>query len=398
MLRPYVEALRLPGALAFSASALVARMPISMLSLGIVLAIEPAMGAYGPAGLVAGAALVGQAAATPFQARAADRIGQTRMLVPLLAAHVISLGTLVALIGHTTAAVLASVGLVVGTTLPQIGSLVRARWAFIQADSDRLHTAYALESAVDEFVFLAGWPLVTVLATAVQPVAGLIACLALTSLGCAALATQRGTDPGPRPAATPGSRAQPLASATPGWLVLAFLLLGGVFGSIHVTTVAFADQAGASGATGPILAVFALGSLLAGLATGAIRWRIGLRPRFAAGVAALTLAVLPLTLVRSVPLLGILLFVAAFAIAPTLAAGFSLVKEGVPAARTTEGLAWAFTALTAGKALGSAAAGSAIDRYGASSAYVLSFTCGALATAVCAAGWLQERQPVRQRG
>ena len=50
---PYLEILRLPGALAFSATGFLARMPMSMFSLGTVLLIAATTGRYGLAGLVA---------------------------------------------------------------------------------------------------------------------------------------------------------------------------------------------------------------------------------------------------------------------------------------------------------------------------------------------------------
>src|SRR6266516_2574371 len=55
----YRELLRLPGALAFSASGFLARMPMSMFSLGTVLLIAAVTGRYGLAGLVAAAGAVG---------------------------------------------------------------------------------------------------------------------------------------------------------------------------------------------------------------------------------------------------------------------------------------------------------------------------------------------------
>ena len=51
------------------------------------------------------------------------------------------------------------------------------------------------------------------------------------------------------------------------------LALGILFGAAEVTTVAFADEQGAQGWAGVLLALWALGSLLAGLVTGAITWR-----------------------------------------------------------------------------------------------------------------------------
>ena len=73
---PYLEILRLPGALAFSAAGFLARMPMSMFSLGTVLLVAATTGRYGLAGLVAAVGAVGYALGAPQIARLIDRFGQ----------------------------------------------------------------------------------------------------------------------------------------------------------------------------------------------------------------------------------------------------------------------------------------------------------------------------------
>src|SRR3546814_13944705 len=90
-----------------------------------------------------------------------------------------------------------------GATLPQLGACVRARWSWVLEEPRQVQTAYAFESVVDEVVFVTGPTLVTFLATAWHPVAGL-AVAGLTGLvGAITLAAQRGTHP---PARWAGSR------------------------------------------------------------------------------------------------------------------------------------------------------------------------------------------------
>ena len=64
MLTAYRRILAVPGALLFSATGLVARLPISMQGLGIVLLVVDVTGSYGLAGAVAGATTIANAAAT----------------------------------------------------------------------------------------------------------------------------------------------------------------------------------------------------------------------------------------------------------------------------------------------------------------------------------------------
>src|SRR5215467_11406740 len=78
---PYLAVLRIPGAIAFSASGFVARMPMAMYGLGTVLLIASLTGRYGIAGTVAAAGSVGYALFGPVAAKLADRFGQGKVLL-----------------------------------------------------------------------------------------------------------------------------------------------------------------------------------------------------------------------------------------------------------------------------------------------------------------------------
>lgn len=398
VLGPYAAVLRTPGAVAFSGSALLARLPMSMLGLAIVFAVEASTGRYGQAGVVSGACLLGQAAGAPLQARLADRWGQTRLLLPVLAAHGTALGAFTLLVSDQGMPVLVVLAVAAGITLPSFGSLVRARWARLHTGTPSLQTAYALESVLDEVVFVFGPPLVTMLATVVAPRSGLLCCLALTLTGGVLYALQRRTDPGPRPARLAN---QVVAARFPvfmlTWIGVTFVFMGAIFGSVEVTTVAFTEEAGSPGAAGVVLAAYSLGSLIAGLAAGTVRWRSGPRRRFLIGQAVLAVAMLPMPWVSTPVLLGVLMFLAGFAIAPTLIAGFSLVESEVPAPRLTEGLAWVSTALSAGVAGGAAVSGPIIDGPGPSAAFGVPVAAGVLATVLCIIGLSAERRSRARR-
>ncbi|HEX2362251.1 MAG TPA: MFS transporter [Jiangellaceae bacterium] len=391
MLGPYAEVLRPPGALAFSASGLVARLPMSMLGISIVLAVSANSGSYGRAGLVAAAALLAQAAAAPAQARIADQVGQARLLRPVLVAHGLSLGTFIVLLPSAPLAALLASAALAGATLPSFGAMVRARWALLYTGSPLLHPAYALESVLDEVVFVVGPVVATVLATGVHPAAGLMCTLVLTVGGGLVFAAQRRTEPRPR---APGQRiaADRLPIWSLGWIVVTFSFMGGIFGSVEVVTVAFTDAAGVITASGLLLAIYALGSLVSGLVVGAIRVRTGPRRRFVVGQALMAATLLPLPFVGPVAVLAVVLFAAGFAISPTLIAGFSLVEAVVPAARLTEGFAWISTALNVGVSTGAAVSGRVVDAVGAAPAYFVAVAFGLSAAATCLAGALVDRR------
>ena len=91
----YVELLRTPGGPAFSAAAFIARLPISMYGIGIVLLVEGETGRYGVAGGVAATFILAAAFGQPLLSRRIDRLGQARAAFPLLAVHVVAMAAMV---------------------------------------------------------------------------------------------------------------------------------------------------------------------------------------------------------------------------------------------------------------------------------------------------------------
>ena len=379
MLTPYRRVLGEPGALAFSAAALVARMPISMTGLGIVLLVSAATGSYALAGAVSAAYLIASAALTVLQGRLLDQWGQARVLA---AAAVVNTAALLLLVGAVQAdwplEVAFAAALLGGATMPAVGPAVRARWSHVLRRPADVQTAYALESVVDEVVFVVGPILVTVLATAWLPWSGLTVAAVIGLVGTLAYAGLRGTEPpARRHEAADGERPRMPWRAIIAISVVS-LLLGTTLGSAEVITVAFTEEQGVKQWAGFLLALWAAGSLIAGVATGAVHWRRGPGFRLRVGTLGLAVAVAPLPWVGSVPLLAVVLFVGGFAVAPTLIATNSLIEQCVPASRLSEGMALVHTGIVAGVAPGATLAGLVIDSHGASTAYLIPVVAGLL--------------------
>ncbi len=388
----YSDVLTVPGAKVFVAAGLVARLPISMMGIGIVLLVEASYGSYGAAGAIAAAYALVSALCSPLLGRAVDRHGQARVMRPAIVVHLVGVSALVVL--ATVGAPLPLVALaavVMGSTVGSVGALVRARWAYALRGR-RLSTAFSLESVLDEVVFATGPVIVTVLATAVWPPAGLVVAAVAFGAGGAVLLAQRSTEPPPSRAA-PVKGTGVLTSAGMPIVVVVFVAAGAVFGSVEVVTVAYTDERDAGWAAGPVLALYAIGSLLAGLAYGVVDWRASAGRRFAVGALGFAAGVGMLALVRSFDALDSiavtagLLFVAGFAISPMLIAGTALVGELVAPTRLTEGLTWVSTSLGLGVAAGAALAGVWVDEAGGRSALALPALCGAVAVVMVGAGW-----------
>lgn len=395
MLQPYRGVLTRPGTLAFSAAALVARLPISMIGIGIVLAVSSLYGSYGLAGRVSAVYLVAQAVCAPLLGRWVDRRGQARAMRPTLVVFAASLVALVlAARAHAPALVLDVAAAFTGATLVPFGSLVRARWSHaLGDDAHAMHTAYSLESALDEVVFVIGPVAATLLATSVSPTAGLVVPLFAAVAGGVWFLAQRATEP---PAAEPGApRVRGSVMRNPGMIVLAvvFVAMGAIFGATDVSTVAFADEAGHKGLAGPLLAVFAAGSLVAGLAYGSRQWHRPLHQRFAVGMAGLAVGSSLLVLAQTMWMLVPIMFVAGLTIAPTLINGNGLVQQLVPAERLTEGLTWVTTALGVGVSVGSSIAGQRIDADGAHGGYLVVVAAAAFALVATVAAYRTLSRP-----
>jgi MFS family permease len=162
--------------------------------------------------------------------------------------------------------------------------------------------------------------------------------------------------------------------------------LGATLGSAEVITVAFTAAEGQPGMSGVVLAVWAFGSLLAGLWYGSVHWRAPVERRLLIGTVALAIALSPLPWVGSVFMLGVVLFCAGLTIAPTMVAVTACVEEWVPPQRLTEAITWTVTGILLGVAPGNAAAGHAVDIWGPSKAYWVPVTIGitcALVASVC---------------
>ena len=100
MANPYVEIFRAPGAAAFCAAGFLARLPLPMVTIGIVTMISQTHGRYGLAGAVAATFAVTNALVSPRISRLVDRHGQARVVVP---ATVVAVAALLGLVANARA-------------------------------------------------------------------------------------------------------------------------------------------------------------------------------------------------------------------------------------------------------------------------------------------------------
>ncbi|WP_269932119.1 MFS transporter [Aminobacter sp. HY435] len=381
MRNPYTEIFKAPGAKAFSAAGFVARLPLSMITLGIVTMLSETHGEYWLAGAVAATFAFSNALIAPQVSRLVDRYGQSRILIPGTIAAVAALSGLMLSTHYGAPNWALFVFAVMAGTMPSMSAMVRARWTELYRNTPKLHTAFAFESIADEMIFIAG-PIVSIgLSVGVFPEAGPLVATVLLAIGNLLFAAQKSTEP-PVHAQDRGGGASVIRLPSMQILVLTLMAIGAIFGTSEVTAVAFAEAQGDKGAAGLTLAAYAAGSLIAGVAFGALKLKLPLARQLLITIALAALTTLPLLMVTSIPTMAVVLFIAGIAVSPTIITSMALVEQLVPSSKLTEGMTWAITGISIGLALGSSASGWIIDELGAADGFLVSLGAGFAALAI----------------
>ncbi|WP_062518019.1 MFS transporter [Demequina gelatinilytica] len=353
-----------PGAKAFAAAGLLARLPISMFNISVILMVQLQYDSYAMAGRVAAIGTLVWAAQTVPTARLVDRIGQRAAMIPLTAIFVVGAVMAVLTAMNHGPEWLLWISVAIASIQGPLGSLTRARWSHL-LDSDRdIHTAFALEGALDEVLFVTGPALATILATLVWPPLGVVVCLVALVIGMSILLAQTGTEPAPHS----GSDTDPLGLRLPLAVIAVSLVtvgIGAMFGAFDISVVAFADEAGHQTWSGIILAIVSGGSLLGGLLYGARHWSTPLWKRTVLGALAMTVGFGLLALSPNVVVLAALGFVAGLTIAPTMTNADTVVQRVVKRHQITEGMAWLRIGMGVGVAFGAWFAGGLVEASGA---------------------------------
>ena len=382
MANPYVQVLRTPHALPMVLAAFIGRLPLSMVGLGCVLLVAAETGSYGLGGAVAAAGAVSTAIAGPLIGRWADTHGQRRVLLPVLAFFVASGLTFLFAVRQDWPLwiVFASAGLA-GACIPPVSSMIRVRWTHLLRGSRRLPTALAMESVVDEFVFIVGPVLVTFLSTTGHATSGVVTAFTLATVGSLLFAAQRRTEPPPAPHE---HRNGPSAMRTNGLRVLFVVgaAVGAILGCLEITLVAFADEMGVKSLSGVLIAGLAVGSMASGIGWGTVHWRLPLRERLAGVLVLLTVLSVPLFLVHDIWLMFPFVVLAGVAVSPSLISAFTLAELLVPRAAVTEAFTWIGTALGLGVAIGASAAGKIVDVFGANAAFLVATVAAGISAIV----------------
>jgi predicted MFS family arabinose efflux permease len=363
--------------------AIVARTPYAATGLLLIVRTKELTGSYAASGLVAGAASVALALVSPAVGRLVDRDGQTtvlRVAVVLNASALTGFG----LLPHgTPLGLLVGCAALSGAATPPIGACLRTLYPTL-VEGERLHRVFAIESATLEVTYILGPLLMLAIASLAGTGTALVISAAALGGGTLVFSATRESRAWRAPPSGVARRGGALRSPGLQTIAIAIALAGATFGAIEVAVPAACQAAGSKGATGPLLAIWGLGSMLGGLLAAraapadAARWIVLL-------LAALGIGDLALVPVSALSGLAPLLLVAGAAIAPLLGIAYSVVERVTPGGGQTEAFAWLTTAIGVGIAGGSALAGALVDAGGPGAGFAAAAAAGLVACAVTSA-------------
>ncbi|WP_406509369.1 MFS transporter [Streptomyces sp. NBC_00212] len=365
----YAEILRTRHAARLLAGTLTGRLPNATAAIAVVFLVRAEGGSYSLAGALTAVYGLATAVGQPLLGRAVDLYGQPRVMLP--ASVLAALGmVLLAVVGIEPVAVAYAAVLVAGLATPPLEGGLRALWPSVLKREDQVHTAYAMDAIAQEVMFTVGPLLVTVSIALWSPATALLLINALGVLGALSVVLSepsRTWRSAPREAHWLG------ALRSPGLLALlgSFFFVGLALGAIIVAASAYADDHGSDTIYGWLMTANGLGALLGGLVYGARQWSGAPEKRLRILVALLAVGYLPLTLVPGVPAMAALTVVSGLFLAPSIACAFIVVDRHAPRGTVTEAFSWLVTAFGVGTALGTAAAGPAVELGGTGASFAV---------------------------
>lgn len=425
------------GAKAFCISAAIARLPMSMMGLGIVLALNSLYNNWTVAGAMAAAYVLAQAAVTPLYAKLFDRFGQRKIGGIALSSQVVAmLAFAFAVLAHVSLPVLFVLAIIMGITQFAFGALVRTRWAYTlksEDDDTLLNVAYTLESGIDELVFIFGPILAAWLATSVHPVSQLFVPILASGLGGAWFFSLRNTQPAVLTVLQVDSASSNdvdvliavqkdksvevdskkdesfidkftlkrlrnhsnkktknvllYRGILP--LVIMFVVFNMSFSAFDVSITATMKSQNLENLIGLQLALFAFGSLIGAIIFGSHKFPGSNWSHLIIFLSLLTLGYVLMSLsIDHLLFLSVFETLAGLCVSPIFATGNLIVKATVPEQSLTEGLSWLPTASAVGASLGSLAAGSAIDAWNVHAGIMVPWVSTLAAIPIAILGWL----------
>jgi MFS family permease len=382
----YAAFFRLPDVARLFAMAVLARMPLGTVTLGMLLHVRALTGSFAVAGACVGAYLGASAVTAPIVGRWIDRRGARAALIvtgiacPAALLFLWGAGPL-----GLSPAMLSVVAAVAGAFTPPITVLTRTMWRYRFDDERARKTAFALDAVLVEFSFTAGPALIALLLAVGSPAAAfgaawMFAALAVPIFMASPALRYLRHDP--------HAERHLLGPLTQPRLVAVYattFLLTCCFGLLEISYPGFAAQVGSPPLAGVLLAVNSAGSALGGLIFGGLHVALAQERQLRRVLAIIVLPLATHAIITSAGWLTLAAFVAGLFIAPALTLVTLLVSSYAPARYATEAFTWAATCIVSGIGAGNALGGVLLERFNPAVVFATSASTALLA-AGCA--WL----------
>lgn len=390
MISTYRTLFSYKGTLSFTLAGMVARLPLPMMGIGIIMMISQLTGSYALAGTISASFVFTYAVLSPQISRLVDTYGQYRVLPLFTLISVIGIGGMLLATWLQWHISLLFIFAILTGFMPCISAMIRARWTAIYKEDSRLQTAYSLESVFDEVTFILGPPISVTLNVAFFPQAGLLMSAVFLIIGVFLLVLQRNTEPAITLISselTPYKTQSVIRFSLVKILTVIMIFMGVIVGTIDIFSVAFANAQKIPAGASLVLSAYAIGSCFAGLFFGTLKLSIPLHRLLCLGGIATFLTILPLVFVGSIYSLSLVVLISGIFFAPMIIVTMSLIEKSVPENQLTEGMTWLLAGLNVGTAIGATLTGQLVDYSGVQSSVWIAIGASALVMLIAFLGF-----------
>lgn len=386
-LRRYRTLFRIPGLGAAFLSSVPGRLPIGVAGLAILLYVQGTSQSFAQAGVASALYVLGLAMVAPLVGRLMDRMGPGPVLAACSAIYPAALVMLIVAVESRAHALwLAAAAFIAGAALPPVSICMRALFPRVVHDPALLPTAYSLDSALVEFIFIIGPALVATCVAAGYPavaVGSAAVCAAAGGYIFLRSPLMRGWMPVHERDLRRGGG--PLRRPQLQLVFLVTVCYSVAFGLFEVAVTAFAAGKGRPAAAGIALALASVGSAAGALTYGSRHWTLPLSRQFRLALLGMAASILLMAPLESISLFVSVAVIAGVPMATVIAIQSMLLSQLTPRNMLAESFTWGTTCLLGGISIGLAAGGLLAERIAPGATMAIAAGITALGAAIALA-------------